>query len=79
MTKDQILTWLRHNQPYINLSSIGRAAEVPRLSSIVTGHKGGTGYVNALADKHVEKLGQLIQQIRSLDLLHATDQTTPTP
>lgn len=64
MTKEQILTWLRQNKPYLNIRAIGKAAGVSSLANIVDERTDGRGYKATLSDKHLPKLTAFIENIK---------------
>jgi len=63
MTKYQVLTWLRINKKYINITAIGRDAGIAPLRRIVNRNKDMYGNTYTLADKHVIPLTEIIESM----------------
>lgn len=64
MTKTEILRWLRANKQFVKIHAIAKAAGVSYLSKVVNQDTDGHGRPSKLADKHVEKLSEIIDNIR---------------
>ena len=63
MTKYQVLTWLRANKKYINITAIGRDAGIAPLRRIVNRNKDMYGNTFTLADRHVAPLTEVIESM----------------
>ena len=64
-TKVQLIEYLRNNKQYLNISAIAKASGVSNLSRIVNDIADGRGYPPTLADKHVDKLNEVINLLTS--------------
>lgn len=64
MNKEQILEWLRRNKDFVKITPIGKAAGVSNLRNIVDDRPDGRGFKPRLADKHVNTLSDIINEIK---------------
>ena len=61
--KENIRRYLLTNAKLLNISGIGRAAGIPKFSSWVHQYKDGHGNLPKLADRHLPKLQEVLEQI----------------
>lgn len=61
--KETIRQYLLANKALLNISGIGRAAGIPKFSSWVHQYKDGHGNLPRLADRHLPKLQEVLEQI----------------